>query len=55
MTLTGQLMLIDLIERLQAAGVRVLSANTDGLFLKVRRGRPPVARRSWPSGSATPR
>ena len=30
-------MLIDLIERLTAVGVRVISANTDGLFLKVRR------------------
>jgi hypothetical protein len=39
-TLSGELMLIDLIERLTAAKVRVLSANTDGLFLRVpRRGR----------------
>jgi putative DNA primase/helicase len=36
-TLSGQLMLIDLIERLSAAGVQVLSANTDGLFLRARR------------------
>jgi hypothetical protein len=36
-TLSGQLMLLNLIERLTAANVRVLSANTDGLFLKVRR------------------
>ena len=36
-TLSGQLMLIDLIERLDAAGARVLSANTDGLFVKVPR------------------
>jgi hypothetical protein len=36
-TITGQLMLIDLIERLTAVKVRVLSANTDGLFIKVRR------------------
>lgn len=36
-TLTGQLMLVDLIERLRKAGARVLSVNTDGLFLKVRR------------------
>jgi hypothetical protein len=36
-TLSGQLMLIDLIERLTAVGVRVLSANTDGLFIRVRR------------------
>jgi hypothetical protein len=36
-TLTGQLMLVDLIERLTAAGVKVLSANTDGLFLRVPR------------------
>jgi hypothetical protein len=37
-TLSGQLMLIDLIERLTAERVRVLSANTDGLFLHVPRG-----------------
>ena len=37
-TLSGQLMLIDLIERLDVAGARVLSANTDGLFVKVRCG-----------------
>jgi hypothetical protein len=38
-TLSGQLLLIDLIERSTAAGVRVLSANTHGLFLGVdRRG-----------------
>ncbi|HEV3026489.1 MAG TPA: DNA polymerase domain-containing protein, partial [Planctomycetota bacterium] len=38
-TLSGELMLIDLIERLAAVKVRVLSANTDGLFLRVpRRG-----------------
>jgi hypothetical protein len=36
-TLSGQLMLIDLIERLTEAKVRVISANTDGLFLRVRR------------------
>jgi hypothetical protein len=36
-TLTGQLMLIDLIERLTEAGVRVLSVNTDGLFVRVPR------------------
>jgi DNA polymerase family B len=36
-TLSGQLMLIDLIERLTSARVRVLSANTDGLFIKVSR------------------
>src|SRR5262249_8753046 len=36
-TLSGELMLIDLIERLTSAKVRVLSANTDGLFLRVRR------------------
>ena len=33
-TLSGQLMLIDLIERLTDAKVDVLSANTDGLFLR---------------------
>jgi P4 family phage/plasmid primase-like protien len=36
-TISGQLMLIDLIERLTRAKVRVISANTDGLFLKVSR------------------
>jgi hypothetical protein len=36
-TLTGQIMLIDLIERLTEAGVLVISANTDGLYLRVRR------------------
>jgi putative DNA primase/helicase len=36
-TLSGQLMLIDLIERLRQAGARVLSTNTDGLYLWVRR------------------
>jgi hypothetical protein len=36
--LTGQLLLIDLIEQLQAAGCEVLSANTDGLFVRARRG-----------------
>jgi hypothetical protein len=41
-TLSGQLMLIDLIERLTEAGVKVISANTDGLFLQVPRGD-----RSW--------
>ena len=36
-TLSGQLMLIDLIERLTEAKVQVISANTDGLFLRVPR------------------
>jgi hypothetical protein len=36
-TLSGQLMLIDLIERLARVGARVLSANTDGLFIRVAR------------------
>ena len=36
-TLSGQLMLIDLIERLTEAGVEVVSANTDGLFIRPRR------------------
>ena len=35
--LTGQLLLLDLIARLDAAGATILSANTDGLFLKARR------------------
>ncbi|MBV8232950.1 MAG: hypothetical protein JO329_23465 [Planctomycetaceae bacterium] len=38
-TLSGQLMLLDLVERLTAAGVRVLMVNTDGLMVKVRRSR----------------
>jgi hypothetical protein len=37
-TLTGQLMLIDLIERLDGAGAEVLAVNTDGAFIKYRRG-----------------
>ncbi|MBV8076674.1 MAG: hypothetical protein JO284_09765 [Planctomycetaceae bacterium] len=37
-TLSGQLMLIDLIERLEDAAVEVVSANTDGLFFRTRRG-----------------
>jgi hypothetical protein len=41
-TLSGQLMLIDLIERLTDAGVKVISANTDGLFLSADR-----QERSW--------
>jgi hypothetical protein len=36
-TISGQLMLVDLVERLRRAGVRVLSVNTDGLFLRVKR------------------
>ena len=36
-TISGQLMLIDLIERVTAAGIEVLTANTDGLVLRVRR------------------
>jgi P4 family phage/plasmid primase-like protien len=41
-TLSGQLMLCDLIERLTEAKVRVISANTDGLFLRV-----PRNHRTW--------
>lgn len=37
-TLSGQLMLIDLIEQLTKVKARVLSVNTDGLFLGVRPG-----------------
>lgn len=37
-TLTGQLMLVDLVERLQDAGAEILSANTDGVLFRVRRG-----------------
>jgi hypothetical protein len=36
-TLTGQLSLLMLIERLERAGFRVVSANTDGIVIKVRR------------------
>ena len=38
-TLSGQLLLLDLIERLDMAGAEILSVNTDGLYFKVRRGR----------------
>jgi hypothetical protein len=41
-TLSGQLMLIDLIERLTQAKIRVISANTDGLYLLV-----PRNHKSW--------
>jgi hypothetical protein len=37
-TVTGQLLLLDLVERLQAAGIEVLSANTDGLFVRLASG-----------------
>jgi hypothetical protein len=37
-TLSGQLLLLDLCERLVEAGVQLLSCNTDGVYLKVRRG-----------------
>lgn len=36
-TITGQLSLIMLIERLERAGIKVVSANTDGIVIKVRR------------------
>ena len=36
-TLTGQLTLLLLIERLELAGVRVVSANTDGIVIKCHR------------------
>ena len=36
-TITGQLLLLMLIERLENEGVQVISANTDGLVLKFRR------------------
>ena len=36
-TLTGQLALLMLIERLEASGIRVASANTDGIVIMVRR------------------
>jgi hypothetical protein len=34
-TISGQLMLIDLVERLEGTGLPVLSVNTDGLFVRV--------------------
>jgi len=36
-TISGQLMMLELIERLTAGGIEVLTVNTDGLFLKVDR------------------
>ena len=54
-TLSGQLMLIDLIERLSEAGVRILSANTDGLFIRVAAQRKTLAEDPARSGSRTPR
>lgn len=36
-TLTGQLALLMLISRLEAAGIRVVSANTDGIVIRCRR------------------
>lgn len=36
-TLTGQLALLMLIERLELCGIKVLSANTDGIIVKTRR------------------
>ena len=36
-TLTGQLLLLDLVERLDRAGAEILSVNTDGLYFRVRR------------------
>jgi len=48
-TLTGQLVLIDLIERLAGAGARVVSANTDGLVYTARKGNAavPKALEQW--------
>lgn len=43
-TLTGQLSLLMLIEWMHAAGVRVISANTDGIVTKFRRELLPVMR-----------
>lgn len=37
-TLSGQLLIIDLVERLTAAGAEVLFVNTDGIVLRHRRG-----------------
>ena len=53
-TLSGQLMVIDLIERLTEAGVEVVSANTDGLFIRPER-KTTAGGRSSRSGSVTPR
>ena len=45
-TLSGQLMLIDLIERLTEAGIRVISANTDGLVHPCAAGAETTGKRS---------
>jgi len=42
-TLTGQLCLLMLIEQLEAAGVAVISANTDGIIMRVPAGKEAVA------------
>jgi len=39
-TISGQLMMLDLVERLTAADIRILSVNTDGLTLRCRRDQP---------------
>ena len=41
-TVTGQLALLMLIERMESTGVQVVSANTDGIVLKFHRDRRPV-------------
>ena len=48
-TLSGQLLLIDFLERLEEAAAEVLSANTDGLLFRSRRGdgRWPVVLGDW--------
>lgn len=43
-TLTGQLSLLMLIERLELAGIQVISANTDGIVIKCRRTMEPLMR-----------
>lgn len=42
-TLTGQLSLLMLIERMEAVGVSVVSANTDGIVIKCKRDKLPAA------------
>lgn len=41
-TITGQLALLMLIERLESAGIAVVSANTDGVVIKCRRDMHPI-------------
>jgi hypothetical protein len=46
-TLSGQMSLLMLIERLEVCDIRVISANTDGVTIRVPKDMVPVARRVW--------